>query len=234
MRAAIGTRTIETSTAGAGDTRSLTERLLLSGGTIGALVFIVVLLVEGATRPGYDAWHHPISTLSLGKDGWMQIANFLVCGVLLVGFAVGVRLAFRPGPGGVWGPILLGISGLSLVLAGIFSVDPSLGYPPGAAPTSTVHGGIHLLVSNVGVISMLAAYVVLARRFWGDSGWRAWAVFCIAAGMLTVTFAIATSMATSTAADAPFGLFQRLSTVSSWGALSVLALRLATRRLPAR
>ncbi len=91
-------------------------RLLLAGGMVGPLLFIVVLLIEGATRPGYDAWRHFGSQLSLGEQGWEQIANFLVCGVLCVGFALGLRRALHRGRGATWGPILLGVFGLSLGL----------------------------------------------------------------------------------------------------------------------
>src|SRR5213082_3059636 len=40
-------------------------RLLLACGVIGPLLFIIVFLIEGATRPGYSAWRHAVSQLSL-------------------------------------------------------------------------------------------------------------------------------------------------------------------------
>ena len=73
----------------------LITRLLLWAGTIGPLFFVVVLLIEGATRPGYNAWRNFGSSLSLGSQGWMQIANFLICGVLMIGFAFGLRQALH-------------------------------------------------------------------------------------------------------------------------------------------
>ena len=51
--------------------------LLLTGGALGGLLFTAVYLVEGATRPGYDALVLPISALSLGPGGWVQQANFV-------------------------------------------------------------------------------------------------------------------------------------------------------------
>src|SRR2546430_6705392 len=62
--------------------QSVVTRFLIAGGAIGPLLFIIVLLIEGATRPGYSAWHNYGSSLSLSALGWMQIANFLVCGLL--------------------------------------------------------------------------------------------------------------------------------------------------------
>ena len=37
------------------------------------------------------------SYLELTNQGWEQIANFLVCGALVVGFAVGLRRLWRTG-----------------------------------------------------------------------------------------------------------------------------------------
>src|SRR5215471_4346999 len=64
---------------------------MLAGGVVGSVFFVAVLLIEGATRPGYDAWVQAGSALSLSGWGWMQIANFVVCGVLVFGFALGLR-----------------------------------------------------------------------------------------------------------------------------------------------
>src|SRR5215831_12514647 len=123
----------------------LVTRLLIACGAVGPLLFVIVLLIEGATRPGYSAWHNYGSSLSLGDQGWMQIVNFLVCGVLILGFAVGLRRVFHSGRGSVWGPLLLGVFGMSLIVAGLFVTDPSLGYPAGTYThgPQTLHGTIH-------------------------------------------------------------------------------------------
>src|SRR6266700_81558 len=61
-------------------------RLLLACGVIGSLLFIIVFLIEGATRPGYSAWRHAVSQLSLGDQGWMNSINIFVCGLFLLCF----------------------------------------------------------------------------------------------------------------------------------------------------
>src|ERR1700694_3143418 len=86
---------------------SSVTRYLIACGAIGPLLFIIVFLIEGATRPGYNAWHHYVSSLDTSDQGWMQIANFLVCGLLTLCFAVGLRQVLRTGQSSVWGPILL-------------------------------------------------------------------------------------------------------------------------------
>jgi len=95
--------------------QSPATRYLIAGGAIGPLLFIIVLLIEGATRPGYSAWHNYGSSLSLGDQGWMEIANFLVCGLLTLCFAVGLRQVLHTGRGSVWGPILLGVFSVALI-----------------------------------------------------------------------------------------------------------------------
>jgi hypothetical protein len=68
--------------------RSIT--LLLWCGAAGAPLFVIAFLIEGATRPGYNPVRLPISLLSLGDLGWTQTANFILDGVLMLGFAVGL------------------------------------------------------------------------------------------------------------------------------------------------
>jgi hypothetical protein len=75
------------------------NRLLLACGVIGPPLFVMVFLVEGATRPGYSAWRHYVSQLSLGEGGWMQIANFLLCGLTSLCFALGLRRTLQGGTG---------------------------------------------------------------------------------------------------------------------------------------
>ena len=65
----------------------------------------------------------------------MQMTNFIVCGALVLGFAIGLGRVLRTGRGSTWGPILLGIFGLCLIGAGLFVTDPLLGYPPRASST---------------------------------------------------------------------------------------------------
>jgi len=53
----------------------ITKALCLCGVVAGPL-FTVAWIVEGATRVNCDPLRYPISSLSLGNAGWMQIATF--------------------------------------------------------------------------------------------------------------------------------------------------------------
>ncbi len=48
--------------------------LWLSVGVVAAVLFTLIYLIEGVTRPGYNAWPQPVSALSLGPGGWIQQA----------------------------------------------------------------------------------------------------------------------------------------------------------------
>jgi hypothetical membrane protein len=202
-------------------------RLLLIGGAVGPPLFILAFLVEGATRPGYNPWRHFVSSLSLGDRGWVQVASFIACGALMLGFAVGLRRALAPGRGATWGPILIAAFGVGLIGAGIFPTDPLLDYPPGAPSTKTVAGALHVLFSMVAFGSLSAACFVLARRVARDPAWRGWTPYSVATGILVVALLFAAdAVSASPDPGAPSGLVQRLTIVVGWSWVSLLAVRL--------
>ena len=214
----------------------LATRLLIAGGAIGPLLFIIVLLIEGATRPGYDAWHNYGSSLSLGPGGWMQIANFIVCGLLMLCFAIGLRQVFRTGRGSVWGPILLGVFGVGLIVAGVFVTDPSLGYPPGTHTSGpqTLHGTIHGVNAIITFGSLAIACFVMARRFAGDPNWKGWALYSLVTGVLVVGSFIASAVVSALDESgvypgSPTGLIQRIGIIAGWVWIALMALRILSQ-----
>lgn len=157
--------------------RGNTEFLLLCG-VIGPSLFMVVLLIEGATRPSYNPWQTPGSLLALSNQGWEQIVNYIVCGLLCLAFAGGLRRIWRTGRASVWEPLLIGLFGLGLVIAGVFVTDPGGGYPPGTPINSfpqTCHAWVHGI--NGGLlfnVVLPAACFVLSRRFAAEPLDRRW------------------------------------------------------------
>jgi hypothetical membrane protein len=169
------------------------NRLLLAAGVVGPALFVIVALVEGATRPDYSAWREFVSLLSLSDQGWEQIANFIVCGLLVFAFALGLPRALGRGRGAIVGAALLGAFGLLLVVAGVFVTDPSQSYPPGATLDRghTPHGVIHALTGLFVFVTLSLAAFVLARRFAGDPAWRGWTAYSIATGAVALAAFIA-------------------------------------------
>jgi Protein of unknown function (DUF998) len=168
-----------------------TTRLLACGIVAGPL-FIAVVLIQAFTRDGFDLSRHPLSLLSLGDLGWIQIANFVVTGVLYLACAIGMRRGLRPDRRGTWGPRLVGGVGVGLIVAGIFVTDAGAGFPPGApagAPEISWHGILHEVGFLLSFIGLVAGCLVFVRRF-AALGQRGW----VAAGVATAVTAVAVTM----------------------------------------
>jgi hypothetical protein len=186
--------------------------ILLTCGTVGSLLFTITYLVEGATRPDYNAWQQAVSALSLGPGGWVQQVNFVLFGVITIFMAFVWRKVLRGGAGATWYPIMRGIEGLGLIVDGFFSQDPAPGYPKGAVLTApTLHGELHLIFAFVCITAMAIGFFVLARRFAKEPRWRGWATYSVITGLLTIVF-IAIFGAASAQHSAIAGLFERLAT----------------------
>jgi len=165
--------------------------LWLTYGSLAPVLFTVVYLIEGVTRPGYDGWKHSISALSLGPGGWLQQANFVFLGLNVLCVAVVWRRVLAGGTGGTWYPIMRGLEGVSLVAIGLFSTDPERGYPPGTPPVqpfSTVQGIVHFACLFAIIFAMMAGLFIMAGRFWGDPHWRGWVVFSVISALLINLF----------------------------------------------
>src|SRR3954454_19691866 len=76
--------TMITTTAPAARTATSSSQALLTCGAVAGPLWAVVSLAQAATREGFDISRHPLSALSNGALGWLQIANFVVAGVLMV------------------------------------------------------------------------------------------------------------------------------------------------------
>jgi hypothetical protein len=155
---------------------------LLTAGIAAGPLFLVVWALQAFTRAGFDPGRHPLSLLSLGDFGWIQIANFVVTGALFVAYAAGLRRVLHAGRGGTWGPRLVWAFGAGLIVAGIFVTDAGAGFPPGApagAPQMSWHGALHEAGYIVAVLSWTADCLVFRRRF-AALGQRGWALACVA------------------------------------------------------
>jgi hypothetical protein len=211
-------------------TSSATVRLLLTLGVVGPPLFLVVALIEGATREAYDAVRLPISLLALGDFGWMQVANFVVFGALEIAFAVGLaRSSVGAAARSRTGPILIGIFGAGVIAAGLFVADPGGAYPPGAA-VSSGSGTLHDLATLVLFGALIAAAAVFARSFAGASR-VAWAWYsALTAALVTAGF-LATFAAFNGVGPLAGvgGLVQRVTVFVGWLWLTLLAVDARSR-----
>ncbi len=158
-----------TTASSATTTQTTSTRLLLGAGVVAGPVFVVTAGVQAATRTGFSLSHQPLSMLSLGDLGWIQISNFLLAGLLSLAFAAGVNRRLGTGPGRTWAPALLAVFGIGLLIGGAFVPDAALAYPPGTPddyPTSlSTHGLMHAIAPPLAFVALVAACFVVAHRF---------------------------------------------------------------------
>ncbi|MGO9410605.1 MAG: DUF998 domain-containing protein [Spirochaetia bacterium] len=212
---------------------SKSVKTLLACGVIGPLFFIVVFLIEGATRAGYNPLRIPVSSLSIGEFGWMQNVNFLITGSLVVAFVIGLRQALRLSGGSSWLPLLIGLVGVGLIGAGFFNTDPANGFPPGSplvptVATTTTHGTLHNLFSLPVFTALPAACFVFARRS-AKSGRRGWMVYSILAGIGMLAFFVLAGIGIKQTPGfvEVVGVYQRLSIAIGFTWITAIAVYLS-------
>jgi hypothetical protein len=182
-------------------------KLLLSGGSLAGPIYIIVGIAQILTRGGFDITRHPLSMMSLGDLGWIQITNFIVTGLLVIVGAVGLRRVTMADKRLRWGALLLGIYGVGVFGGGIFVTDPALGFPPGTPDTypetMSWHGLLHFIFGQIGFLALIVACFVYARYF-SANGLRGWAIFSTLTGVIFL-FSIVGSVALSAGNNAAWG-----------------------------
>jgi len=201
----------------------LTNGFLRCGILAGPL-YVGLGLLQMAIRPGFDITRHSLSLMSNGSLGWIQILNFLVTGILLILGAVGVKQVLQSGPGSKWGPLMLGLYGLGLVGASIFSADPALGFPPGTPlegnPISW-HGMLHFVTGTIGFSGFIAACFIFARRFklLQQSGWARYS-------LITGILFLVSFVGIASGSKGPVSAFFAIAVVLGFTWISLLLFRL--------
>ncbi len=213
-------------------TSDTTPTRLLRLGALAGPLYVGVGILEVALRPGFDIRRHALSLMSNGDWGWVQIASFVLSGVLVIAGAIGLKGALAGGRGGKAVPILLMLYGLGLIGAGFFVADPMDGFPigtlPGPPATMSWHGPLHFMAGGIGFIGLIGAALVMAARHFGRRETGA-AVFALFTGLffLGAFMAIASgkhsaaiNLSFSAAGVGWWGLLryfgERLASLSSW------------------
>ena len=211
-------------------------RWLLRCGLVAGPAFVIVFSVDGATRPGYRPLRHPVSSLSLGPRGRVQVTNFAVTGALYLAAAAGLARAADPATRARTDSWLVAVAAAGLIGAAAFRTDPVSGYPPGSpdvpvrpSRTGTAH---NLLSAGVFLGVPAAAFA---------DGWRAlrrgrvgWGLYCAgtAMSMLAAMGAAGAGFGQSPRLVNLAGLFQRVSIVTGFGWLTARSEQALRQRWP--
>jgi hypothetical membrane protein len=175
------------------------------------VLFVAGFTLAGLVRPGYDPVTQFISDLGVGQNGWIQNANFVIFGALIIAFAVGLYRGLPRTSGARAATVLILAAGCGIVLSGLFT-EPEPGVP-------SLHGLIHVVAFLVVFTSLIATYFTVARVVRSDANWRGYGRYCALTGvavalLLVIFFFFASPTDDATVNNAPLaagaGLLQRV------------------------
>ena len=184
-------------------------------GMFGSAFFVVVFTIEGWLRVGYNPFAMYVSELSLGSSGGIQIANFMISGVLLLVFAFGVAAEFKGGKSSKSGPILLAVIGFCLLFSGPFVMD----FASTSFAQMSLHGIVHQLLGAFVFLLMPISCFVFWRRFSSDPEWQPLKSWTLAATIIIVAAVIVLRIGPAVPPAAPnafndwAGLIQRAALI---------------------
>ncbi len=202
-------------------------KLLLRCGQAACILFILLFLIQGQLREAYTPLKFPISSLSIGDLGWIQITNFLVSGALVILFSIGFRKATPLLKGSASTAWLFAAGGIGLFGAGLFSTDPVYGYPvtePLRLAQFTITGHLHDFFSILVFACLPIACFKMKNRF-KESHYKNWEVYTFISvmGMLISFFLAGAGFKQTPGLVEYAGVFQRLSVSFGFIWLAALA-----------
>lgn len=165
-----------------------------------------------------------ISELAIGRFGYVQTVAFFAAGLGSLALARGIRETTRGSWGSRAGFVIVGLFGINVFLAGIFPTDAIDAEGQVLSPTTV--GAIHIVVSALAFLSIIAAMFVLSRTFKQNIRWRSfWSVSLVLAFAAFVTFFL-------TGDGQWTGLYQRvfIGTIVLWLILAAIRLRFIARK----
>ncbi len=209
--------------------RSLALRLCIWAGVIGPILFVFVFSLDGFLKPSYSAMSQPISYLEVGSNGWIQSANFIVLGLLLILFALGFSQRMDP----LIKQLPLLASTALLLLVGLAFANDGVFIP--AAPgesQNAVHAVLHTTGFEVIFFSLPIACLIIGWQLRKTAVWHGYGWYSIITGLITVIpalFVLFSSFASPGTQTPSFaGLINRIFVVEALAWYVVMGIRMLT------
>jgi hypothetical membrane protein len=177
---AVHTTNISRDIAATPDRPPATIRIGALAGIVGPALFTLAFLTQETFRRGeYSPVAEPVSALEAGPNGWAQQVNFVVFGLLVLTFAIGLHRGIAPTQFGILGPALLGVASVGLFLAAAFPLRED-------AAGVTYDPGGHVVAGITFFLSTSLALLVLPARLAKDLRWRGLAPYTAVCAVLAV------------------------------------------------
>jgi hypothetical membrane protein len=198
---------------------SSTAARLIVAGLIAPFPFIPLVILQGWLQPGYSHVAHPISALAAFPLGWLQNINFYVLGTLMIAYAIGLHFSVRPARRAAIGPALVTLSGVGLILCGVFPWRQENG--------AFIEPAGHVVGAVMSFLGASIGHMVISRRMRRDPHWKGIASYVLASGtvMLLLFFAVAYALEPGSPLQPWTGLLQRVLAAVWFACMFVIALR---------
>ena len=167
-------------------------------------------------RPNVNPVFEPVSNYAVGPHGFLFIAADFGSGLAALALAFGLYISITPSGRSYIGLFLLGLYGVSELMAGLFPID--------VGGEATMVGTIHNIVGNVSFFGLPIAVLLLSLGMDKDERWRSFRRPALAVSLAVVLTVILTIVGSNIGL---FGLTQRLAnfTFVLWILLVGLRLR---------
>jgi hypothetical membrane protein len=191
-------------------------------GILGPLAFTAAWTLSSLRQPGVSFASPQISGLAADNahEPWIMVTGFVLLGACAVGFGAALAAGLGGRRRAGLGPTAIQAAGLLTIAAGLLRRDHLL-LTSGA---ESWHNHAHDAVSAAAYVLLIAAPLLLARRFRADLQWRelAWplAASAVIAAVLLVVFYSAPHSSWD-------GTLQRIAVTLPLAAVAAVALRLA-------
>lgn len=179
-------------------------RLTAICGIIGPIFYAIVIAIIGSLHPDYSHISQSMSELGAVDAPYALIINtlgFPLLGLFMIAFAVGIDRGIRRNRASKLGPALVVLSGVSLIMTGIFQCDI------GCIDVTWV-GVTHSIFATIAAVSLSIAPIFIAIRQWSDSRWRRYTAFSWVIAVVTLLISMLYSFDIF---ESQIGLLQRVS-----------------------
>jgi hypothetical protein len=196
-------------------------RTLLGWGVVAGPFYLLVGIIQGVVRDGFSFSKHALSHLMLGDGGWLQSANLILSGFMVIAAAIGFYRVISANERSRVARTLIITYGAALIGSGLFPPGPADGFPdPGSTAEMTTTGVVHLAFGAIGFLALSGATFVVARWFVSE-GKSSLAVRSRAAGVVVlVGFMAGAALSAGTAGV----LLIWISVVAGWSWLAMTSI----------
>ncbi len=160
-------------------------------GIIAPLLMLSLWTIASLMRPGYDQLTQYGSELGTGDNSIIMNANFLITGLLIMSFSLGLLTNIRTAFWSRAGSIFVGLFGIGEIATAAFPCDPGCPLTNPQSLYQQVHNGIAAVAFTAIAVAPLLVSVRLKR----DKSWRSYQAYSLGTGLAALGLFIAFSIA---------------------------------------